>query len=59
MIGNSSALLEYCRVYQTTSFLQHNPKPELVERLLQVEQAYAELAEVQAQLQFKWMELEL
>jgi hypothetical protein len=34
-------------------------KPALVERLLQVEQAYAELAEAQAHLQFTWAELEL
>jgi len=34
-------------------------KPEIVERLLQVEQAYAELVEQQAHLQFKWAELEL
>lgn len=34
-------------------------KSEIVERLLQVEQAYAELAEQQAHLQFKWAELEL
>ena len=33
-------------------------KPELVERLLQVEQAYAELAEQQASLQFAWVERE-
>ncbi len=31
-------------------------KPEIVERLLQVEQAYAELAEQQAKLQFAWAE---
>lgn len=29
-------------------------KPEIVERLLQVEHAYAELAEQQAKLQFAW-----
>jgi hypothetical protein len=34
-------------------------KSEIVERLLQVEQAYAELAEQQAHLQFKWAEQEL
>lgn len=34
-------------------------KSEIVERLLQVEQAYAELAKQQAHLQFKWAELEL
>jgi hypothetical protein len=33
-------------------------KPEIVERLLQVEQAYAELAEQQARLQFAWAERE-
>lgn len=33
-------------------------KPEIVERLLQVEQAYAELSEQQAQLQFAWAERE-
>ena len=33
-------------------------KPEIVERLLTVEQAYAELAEQQARLQFAWVELE-
>lgn len=33
-------------------------KPEIVERLLIVEQAYAELAEQQAKLQFAWVELE-
>ena len=33
-------------------------KPEIVARLLQVEQAYAELAEQQAQLQFAWAERE-
>jgi hypothetical protein len=33
-------------------------KPEIVERLLQVEQAYAELAEQQARLQFAWLEKE-
>jgi hypothetical protein len=33
-------------------------KPEIVERLLTVEQAYAELAEQQAQLQFAWLEKE-
>jgi hypothetical protein len=33
-------------------------KPEIVERLLQVEQAYAELAEQQASLQFAWVERE-
>lgn len=33
-------------------------KPEIVERLLQVEQAYAELTEQQSQLQFAWAELE-
>lgn len=33
-------------------------KPEIVERLLQVEQAYAELAEQQARLQFSWAERE-
>jgi len=31
-------------------------KPEIVERLLTVEQAYAELAEQQAKLQFAWLE---
>lgn len=34
-------------------------KPEIVERLLQVEHAYAELAEQQARLQFEWLELKL
>jgi hypothetical protein len=33
-------------------------KPEIVERLLTVEQAYAELAEQQARLQFAWAERE-
>jgi hypothetical protein len=33
-------------------------KPEIVERLLQVEQAYAELSEQQARLQFAWAERE-
>ncbi len=33
-------------------------KSELVERLLTVEQAYAELGEQQAQLQFAWAEME-
>lgn len=33
-------------------------KPEIVARLLQVEQAYAELAEQQARLQFAWAERE-
>lgn len=33
-------------------------KPEIVARLLQVEQAYAELSEQQARLQFAWAELE-
>ena len=33
-------------------------KPEIVERLLQVEQAYAELSKQQAQLQFAWAERE-
>jgi hypothetical protein len=33
-------------------------KPEVVERLLTVEQAYAELAEQQAKLQFAWAERE-
>ncbi len=33
-------------------------KPEIVERLLQVEQAYAELCEQQARLQFAWAERE-
>src|SRR6266567_1080214 len=33
-------------------------KPEIVERLLQVEQAYGELTEQQARLQFAWMERE-
>jgi len=33
-------------------------KPELVERLLTVEQAYADLAEQQASLQFMWAERE-
>ncbi len=33
-------------------------KPEIVERLLTVEQAYAELAEQQANLQFMWAERE-
>jgi hypothetical protein len=33
-------------------------KPELVERLLTVEQAYADLAEQQANLQFLWAERE-
>lgn len=33
-------------------------KPEIVERLLQVENAYAELAEQQARLQFAWLEKE-
>jgi hypothetical protein len=33
-------------------------KPEIVERLLTVEQAYAELAEQQAKLQFAWAERE-
>ncbi len=33
-------------------------KPEVVNRLLQVEQAYAELAEQQARLQFAWAERE-
>ncbi len=33
-------------------------KPEIVERLLQVEQAYAELSAQQAQLQFAWAERE-
>ena len=33
-------------------------KPELVERLLTVEQAYADLAEQQAKLQFAWAERE-
>jgi hypothetical protein len=34
-------------------------KPELVERLLMVEQAYAELEQQQARLQFEWLELKL
>lgn len=34
-------------------------RPEIVERLLQVEHAYAELAEQQARLQFEWLELQL
>ena len=33
-------------------------KPEIVERLLQVEQAYAELSVQQAQLQFTWAEVQ-
>ena len=33
-------------------------KPEIVDRLLQVEHAYAELAEQQARLQFAWLEKE-
>lgn len=33
-------------------------KPEIVEHLLQVEQAYAELSEQQARLQFAWAERE-
>lgn len=33
-------------------------KPEIVERLLQVEHAYAELAEQQVRLQFAWLEKE-
>lgn len=33
-------------------------KPEIVERLLYLEQAYAELSEQQAQLQFAWAERE-
>jgi len=33
-------------------------KPEIVERLLQVEHAYAELADQQARLQFAWLEKE-
>ena len=33
-------------------------KPEIVERLLTVEQAYAEQAEQQARLQFEWLELQ-
>jgi hypothetical protein len=33
-------------------------KPEIVERLLQVEQVYAELSEQQARLQFAWAERE-
>jgi hypothetical protein len=33
-------------------------KPEIVARLLQVEQAYAELSEQQARLQFAWAERE-
>jgi hypothetical protein len=33
-------------------------KPEIVERLLQVEQAYAELAEQQAHLQFEMLEVQ-
>jgi hypothetical protein len=33
-------------------------KPEVVNRLLQVEQAYAELSEQQARLQFAWAERE-
>jgi hypothetical protein len=33
-------------------------KPEIVERLLKVEQAYAELSEQQTRLQFAWAERE-
>ncbi len=33
-------------------------KPEIVERLLQLEQAYTELSEQQARLQFAWAERE-
>jgi hypothetical protein len=33
-------------------------EPEIVERLLQVEHAYAELAEQQVRLQFAWLEKE-
>lgn len=36
----------------------HMTKPEIVERLLTVEQAYADLAEQQATLQFIWTERE-
>lgn len=34
-------------------------KPEIVERSLQVEQAYADLSQQQAQFQFAWAEREL
>jgi hypothetical protein len=36
----------------------HMTKPEIVERLLTVEQAYAELAEQQARLQFELLEIQ-
>lgn len=34
-------------------------KPQIIERLLMVEQAYAELEQQQARLQFEWLELQL
>jgi len=34
-------------------------KPQIIERLLMVEQAYAELEQQQARLQFEWLELKL
>ena len=46
-------------VERTRSRYMQMTKPQIVERLLMVEQAYAQLEQQQAKLQFEWLELKL